>query len=157
MFFVLCCNATKKTDLVNPEIIIEKPDKEGDLILFVLYNLTKAESNALPNAIITKKIISAGKLKRGFKSILNSPEPGSYSIYFLNGSMEPIGRYHIPDPLRENIEYVDDHGNMSRKMVYHTEKELVFRTTLPRIAKYLHLTYNDDEKKQTIISSLTIK
>jgi hypothetical protein len=132
---------------LNPEIV-DTPhrDPTKDYIAFFNYLLQSADSTIEANFVNT--ILAEGKIK--LKNQQLNTQDGKLLFETLDKNGAIVSSNYFPNPLVKNIEYVNDQGNLDRKIIFQPEAEFTVRMQLPYEAKTIVLSLEmvNNKKKE---------
>lgn len=151
----LGCHPQKQlTEKKIPDLIRSEPNIPQ--VVLVIFEITDNGQGNTPSAAIINKQISPGKIKRNFKGNLKGVTNNHFTINFLDKNNKTITSHHVSNPLTENVEYVNDDGELARKEIQHQQKEIIMKSSLPDNISHIELVYNQNNGKALKLSSLRI-
>jgi len=103
---------------------LKRGDSNSPQVILVIFEITDNGTGATPSAAILNKQISPGKLKRDYRGNKPAATEGHFTINFLDKNKKTISSHHVSNPLTENVEYVDDEGQLARKEITHLKKDI---------------------------------
>jgi hypothetical protein len=132
---------------INPDIEDTPPrDPAKSYIAFFNYSLKSADAEV--EATLVDIILTEGKIKS--KTQLAYSEDGKLIFETLDKNGEIVSSKYYPNPLAKSVEYVNNQGNLERKLIFQSEAEFTIRTQLSYEEKaiVLSLDMGNNKKKE---------
>ncbi len=145
-FVILSCKPTQPKDTNST---ISKPiNTEPQIAFYFLEAFTDSTSNI--QIELNKEKIVEGKLKETFPNEISSRnlQNNKWLVTFLDRSNKSIIQLQITNPLVEDIEFVNEEGNLEKKTIYHNKKDFVLRIPYKNSIKFINFEQlvNIDQK-----------
>lgn len=142
ILLLLTCSCKSK------QIDTDKPPR----IVFLNYNISEKSDDEVEIEFLNK-IITEGKLKQELSNKKN-PEIGDLKIIQTNNKSKPIKSITIANPLVKNVEYVDDSGQLGRKIIELESTQFSIRMQLHPLTKFVVIEQINKPNKRLIRSRL---
>ena len=113
-FIIVSCNSPKHSLRSN------SPDNlsgESSRILFVDYQLSRDSATAFYDAQLLQMIIRKGTIKETLNDPVQ-PKINDLEILVMDKNQQVQSQKYIPNPLDRSVEYVNDAGQMERRMIH---------------------------------------
>jgi len=119
--------ACKPTQTNNSTSEVSQKEYSGPKIVFFFFEASKNANNSIQIVLQEQKLVE-GKLKGFFYKEIPSNEfkKTNLLVTFKSNTDDKI-QLQIVNPLNEEVEYINEEGQLEKKTIYHEKKEFVVR------------------------------
>ena len=157
LFLVCACSVKLRKSVssknsIDDRRVVVKSDSNmvaasNSQIIFLNYKVTKNINGEIEIDLINK-IVKSGKLKNEIRENDNYVS-GDLKFIELDGNSMPINSFHIPNPLRKRVEYVNKSRELESKLLELDSTVISVRIQLNPNSKFITIDEVDDLGKKT--------
>lgn len=136
LFLINSCANTKEQ--INEKEVLAR-------IVFLTYSIQKNTEKETEITFLNHKLVD-GKIKDYSNNDKNTSE-GDLECVFLDSKKNVLQVLNIENPLRKVIEYVNDSGNLEKRIIELDSTQFVIRAPYVENTKYLEISEIADDKK----------
>lgn len=157
LLLLVSCKPTHTEDTTSKT---SSPKLTEPHIVFYFFKAINKEQVYAIKLIKTKRV--KGKQKEIFTDTIPIEKltTKNWLVSFRNNLKATVLQLQIPNPLVENIEYIDEQNNLAKKQINHQEKDFVVRIPYDKSinsVKFEALTQENHNVKTVFISEIDIK
>jgi len=126
--------------------------EEPNRIVFVTYKIKKNKGNETEVSFLNHKLVD-GKIKGYSNNDLNTTE-GDLKCTFLDNKRTVLQVVNIKNPLKRIVEYVNDSGNLEKRLIELDSSQFIIRAPFIKNTQYLELReVTKGEKQKKLLST----
>lgn len=130
------------------EALILVDDSPENQMIFLTYHIEKSDSN-LEITFITKSI-TEGRIK-GFTIEEKHNELGNLKCTLLDKDYKTLETLFIENPLEKVVEFVNDSGDLEKRMIDLDKTDFTFRMPFPDKAEYVRMQLLSKSESQNFV------
>ncbi len=152
VFILAACNPPRNTHRSESQ---ESGAPATSRILFLNYQLSRDGITNSYNAKLINMIITDGSLKED-RPGQNQAEKDDLEVLVFDNNLQIMSYQHIPNPLDKSVEYVNDAGQLERKIIHPDSTQFSVRIQIEPEASVVHLNRYTGIKSEEIILLKTL-
>ncbi len=117
--------------------VLHKAEKLTDSMIFLTYHIKKSADASLEINHV-KTLLSKGRIK-GFHEEKELFKKGNLSCDLLDKELNVIETLFIKNPLEKIVEFVNDSGNLEKRLISLESTDFAFRMPYNSTAKYVRM------------------
>ena len=151
---LISCNVSKNSSLTASS---ETNTEESPKIFFLDYQITRDSLHTTYNARLLNMIITNGSIKDSWTAPI-LPVANDLELTVLDHNQQILTQRYIPNPLDKPVEYVNDAGELGKKMIHLDSAQFSVRLPLEPGSSYAVLKrIIGDETENMLLLKTPIK
>ncbi|WP_417196882.1 hypothetical protein [Bizionia sp.] len=111
--------------------------KVADSMIFLTYHIKKS-TDATPTISHLKAVLAKGRIK-GFHKKKELMKTGNLTCNLLDKELKVIETLYIENPLEKVVEFVNDSGDLEKRLIALESTDFAFRMPYHETAKYARM------------------
>jgi hypothetical protein len=128
--------------------LISGDDSFENQMIFLTYHIQKSGDNLEITYI--KNSIAEGRIK-GYSQEKQHDELGNLECTILDKDFKILETLFIENPLKKVVEFVNDSGDLEKRMIERDKTDFTFRMPFPDKAKYVRMQLLSNSETQKFI------